>query len=277
MNSDQVAYLDLLKKTLTASVYDQSAWRLLEPEKPRAGSPVKWVRQQFKNWLIRTLRKRSILLVDRIAFDASKRTAGKDWPLFGYTMVGHRRLDNIQSCIEDVLENRVPGDFIETGAWQGGSAIFMRALLKVHGVTDRKVWVADSFEGMPSPADAKDGWDLSGVDYLKVSLERVRSNFEKFGLLDDQVVFLKGWFRDTLPQAPIRSLAILRLDGDLYQSTMDSLTSLYPKVSKGGYVIIDDYYSWPSCRQAVTDFLAGQSVRPEIKAIDADGAYWQRA
>jgi len=278
MNNDQAAYLELLKKALTASVYDESAWRVLEPEKAAPGSsPARRVRQGFKNALIRFLGKRSILLVDPIPFDASKRAAGKDWPLFGYTMVGHRRLDNIQACVEDVLKSGIPGDFIETGAWQGGAAIFMRALLKVHGVTDRKVWVADSFEGLPPPADSKDGWDLSRVGYLKVSLERVRSNFEKFGLLDEQVVFLKGWFRDTLPSAPISKLAILRLDGDLYQSTMDSLCNLYAKVSKGGYVIVDDYYSWPSCRQAVTDFLAGQAIRPEIKPIDADGAYWQRS
>jgi hypothetical protein len=274
--NEHAAYLDLLKKVLTASVYDESAWHRLEPDKAKGRSPLKRIRWVAMNRLIRVLRRRSILMVTPRAFDAARRTAGRDWPLFGYTMVGHRRLDNVQQCVEDVLRDRVPGDFIETGAWRGGVAIFMRALLKVHGVTDRKVWVADSFDGLPAPTDAQDGWDLSQIEYLKVSLERVRSNFEKFDLLDEQVEFLKGWFRDTLPSAPVESLAIFRLDGDLYSSTMDALTSLYDKVSRGGYIIVDDYYSWPSCRRAVTQFLAERSLAPEIKAIDEDGAYWRR-
>jgi O-methyltransferase len=113
------------------------------------------------------------------------------------------------------------------------------------------------------------------VDYLKVSLEAVKANFEKFGLLDDQVRFLKGWFCDTLPNAPIQRLAILRLDGDLYSSTMDALNSLYHRVSPGGYVIVDDYFSWPSCRQAVTDFLEKNHIDAEMKAVDGAGAYWK--
>src|SRR5205814_6734396 len=153
----------------------------------------------------------------------------------GYTMVGHRRLENIQMCVEDVLRNQVPGDLIETGVWRGGASIFMRAVLKAYGVTDRKVWLADSFEGLPVPKDENDGQDLSQVDYLKVSVEQVQANFARFGLLDDQVKFLKGWFSDTLPNRPVERLAILRLDGDLYSSTMDALRALYDRVSRGGY------------------------------------------
>ena len=155
--------------------------------------------------------------------------------------------------------------------------IFMRALLKAYGVRDRKVWVADSFEGLPPPADKNDGWDLSDFDYLKVSLEQVKANFQKFSLLDDQVRFLQGWFSDTLPAAPIDRLSILRLDGDLYSSTMDALKCLYPKLSRGGYVIVDDYYSWPACRRAVTDFLAASSLSPKIKEIDGCAVYWRHS
>jgi O-methyltransferase len=151
----------------------------------------------------------------------------------------------------------------------------MRAILKVHGVTDRTVWVADSFEGLPSPASDTDGTDLSEVEYLKASLERVKANFERFGLLDDQVQFLKGWFCNTLPHAPIERLAILRLDGDLYSSTMESLRNLYHRVSPGGYVIVDDYYSWASCRRAVTDFLQENQIDAQIQTIDWAGVYWQ--
>jgi hypothetical protein len=282
MNTEQelaASYLDLMKKVLTASIYDESGWELVGAQNVDLDPSRNFfalARHHLKTSLVKTLRRKSFGLVRQKPLNMAVREIGRDWPFFAYSMAGHRRLENVQFCMEDVLKNQVPGDFIETGAWRGGTTIFMRAILKVHGVTDRKVWVADSFEGLPVPKDENDGWDLSQVDYLKVSLEQVRANFEKFGLLDNQVEFLKGWFCDTLPKAPIEKLAILRLDGDMYSSTMDSLQNLYPKVSEGGYVIVDDYYSWPACQQAVTDFLTQHSIKCEIKAIDRDGAYWHR-
>lgn len=272
-------YADLLKKVLSASIYEESAWSVVNMHK-QDWREEKNILQLLKNhikWnVIDWLSRRSFILVKRIPFNAKTRELGKDWPnMIGYTMVGQHRLNNVQFCIEDVLKNNVPGDFIETGAWRGGVTIFMRALLKLHGVNDRTVWVADSFEGLPVPDSVDDGWDLSATEILKVSLEKVKDNFRKFDLLDDQVKFLKGWFCDTLPTAPIDKLAILRLDGDMYSSTMDSLVNLFPKVSKGGYVIVDDYYSWPACQKAVTDYLELHGIKADIKAIDEDSAYWK--
>src|SRR5262249_11456702 len=155
------------------------------------------------------LQKRSLLLVRQKKFNPTIRETGSDWPCFGYTMIGHRRLDNLEKCVKEVLQENVPGDLIETGAWRGGATIFMRALLKVNGVKDRVVWVADSFRGMPVPKNGQDGFDESHVDMLRVSLERVKANFARFNLLDDQVRFLAGWFKDTLPKAPINKLSIL--------------------------------------------------------------------
>jgi len=155
----------------------------------------------------------------------------------------------------------------------------MRAILKAYGVKDRKVWVADSFEGLPPPSVdvlADKGDILHQVSFNAVSLEKVKSNFEKYRLLDSQVEFLKGWFKDTLPKAPIRNLALMRLDGDMYQSTKDALVNLYPKLSPGGYVIIDDY-AWEACRQAVADFQKKEGIREEITMVDNNGAYWRRA
>ncbi len=195
-------YIDLVKKALTASIYEESGW-----ENTLCSN------NHFKKLLLTALSKNSLLLVKCKQFDKTKRQEGRDWPLFGYTMAGHLRLDNLELCIEDVLTNEVPGDFIEAGVWRGGTTIFMRALLKVYGVTSRKVWVADSFDGLPIPKDKDDGQDLSRVDYLKVSLEQVKANFQNVGLLDEQVEFLKGWFCDTLPNAKIDNLAILRLVG----------------------------------------------------------------
>ncbi len=272
-------YLDLLKRSLSGSLYEQSAWEIVETTRgPKDRSMLRTGR--LVKSLLRTaeatyVQKRGLLLVRPKPYDAALRNEGMDWPLIGYTMIGAKRLDNLQTCIEDVLKRGVPGDFIETGVWRGGATIFMRALLKLHGDTIRTVWVADSFEGLPPSKNKADGNDISHVEFLKVSLEKVQSNFARFGLLDQQVRFLKGWFADTLPTAPIEKLAILRLDGDLYSSTMDALNALYDKVSPGGYVIVDDYHTWKSCREAVSDFCKARRLAPDIQRIDASGAFWQ--
>ncbi len=127
------------------------------------------------------------------------RVDGQDWPADAETMVGLKRLDNIQACVVDVIRRGVPGDLIETGVWRGGAAIFMRGVLKAYGDTTRRVWAADSFEGLPRPnpeaypADTNDPHWAMG--WLGVSLDDVRSNFARYDLLDDQVRFLVGWFR----------------------------------------------------------------------------------
>lgn len=212
-------------------------------------------------------------------YDQALRDVGKDWPSLAHTMIGARRLQNLQRCIEEVLADDVAGDFIETGVWRGGASIFMRGLLKAHGVTDRRIWVADSFEGLPRPNPKKypmDRWlKLHLIPYLAVSQDEVAANFAKYDLLDDQVCFLKGWFRDSLPVAPIDSLAVLRLDGDLYESTSDALNHLYPKLSVGGYVIVDDY-AVAACAQAVKDYREQHQIHDVIVDIDGTGAFWRR-
>lgn len=216
----------------------------------------------------------------RAAYDPAMRADGRDWPAAAHSMVGLKRLDNLQFCVEDALARGVPGDLMETGVWRGGAVILMRAILKAHGVTDRRVWAADSFAGLPPPnagkypADA--GWELNAFKELAVSLEEVQANFRAYGLLDEQVRFLKGWFRDTLPSAPVQRLAVLRLDGDLYESTIDALNALYPKLEKGGYLIVDDYADIGPCRQAVDDYRARHGIAEEILRIDWSGVYWKK-
>lgn len=247
-------YLTLLKRTLTGLTYEDASdlYPTALGERPR-----------------------------RVSHDVNARVQGTDWPVVAPTMIGLARLDNIQHCIESVLEDNVPGDLIETGVWRGGAVIFMRGVLKTYGVTDRIVWAADSFDGLPPPnpstypQDA--GLHLEQYRELAVSIDEVRRNFERYQLLDDQVRFLEGWFRDTLPQAPIQKLALLRLDGDLYESTMDALRGLYGRVSRGGYVIIDDYSVIPACRQAVHDFRKAQGICDPITKIDAQGVFWRRS
>ena len=195
-------------------------------------------------------------------------------------MIGRARLDSLHECVVDVIRNRVSGDLIETGVWRGGATIFMRAVLEAYGDTERSVWVADSFRGLPKPdaerypADSGDAfWTMSE---LAIPVEDVRANFRKFGLLDDRVRFLEGWFRDTLPSAPIDSLSIIRLDGDMYESTMDGLRHLYPKLSVGGYLIVDDFGAVPACKAAVEDYRAEHGIAEPIRQIDWTGVYWKR-
>jgi Macrocin-O-methyltransferase (TylF) len=212
-------------------------------------------------------------------YDERARRGGADWPSHAHTMIGFPRLRNLRRLMTHILREDIPGDFIETGVWRGGACIYMRAVLAVYGVTDRRVWVADSFDGLPPPNPdqfpADTGSGLHNIRLLAVSLDEVKSNFAKYGMLDDQVLFLKGWFKDTLPTAPIERLALLRLDGDMYESTIQALDALYRKVSRGGFVIVDDY-TLPGCRAAIEDFRARHGIADAIEGIDELSVFWQK-
>ncbi len=201
-------------------------------------------------------------------------------PPGAFTMIGRARLAQIRACVENVLAEGVPGDLIETGVWRGGATIYMAAVLRANG-SDRRVYVADSFAGLPPPDLDRypaDGFsDLHTRDELAISEETVRDHFRRFGLLDDHVRFVKGWFRDSLPDLAGHRWAVVRLDGDLYESTMDGLRHLYPDLSPGGFCIIDDYGAYEACRDAVHDYRRKHAVAEPIERIDAIGAFWRRA
>jgi O-methyltransferase len=224
---------------------------------------------------------RNIELCRKQTIRRKNRIEGRDWPARAYSMVGLKRLNNVENCVRRVIADNVPGDLIETGVWKGGTVILMRAILQECNITDRKVWVADSFEGLPKPNASKYKADKGDRHHkmadLAIDLETVQGNFRHFHLLDDQVKFLKGWFKDTLPTAPINQLAVLRLDGDMYESTMDALTHLYPKLSSGGYCIIDDWGAIPACKQAVMDYRKANNITDEIKEVDWTGVFWRKA
>ncbi|HEY8265094.1 MAG TPA: TylF/MycF family methyltransferase [Steroidobacteraceae bacterium] len=254
-------YLELLKKSVGNSIYDDDLDLLRGSFAP---DPVTG----------------RLVTKDAAPMDENMKYLGQAWPSRAHTMIGVPRLDNVRSCIETVLEDGVAGDFIETGVWRGGTCIFMRGILKAYGVEDRTVWVADSFAGLPPADPAKYPKESSAPFHLHadlaVSLEQVQRNFASYGLLDGQVKFLKGWFRDTLPGAPIKQLSILRLDGDLYESTMDALT-LYPKLSPGGFVIVDDYNSVKACNDAIHDFREQRGIKDELQLVDGGGSFWRKS
>ena len=218
--------------------------------------------------------------LSRDHFDPERRDEGLDWPSTALTMVGRQRLHNLRDLLERTLRGGVPGDFVETGVWRGGASILARAVLAVHGVTDRKVILADSFEGLPRPDADRYPADALSLLYehepLAVSLDQVRSNFAAFDLLDDQVEFVPGWFRDTMPTLEVERIALLRLDGDMYESTIDPLVHLYDKVSPGGYVIVDDYNFSTPCKRAVHDFFESRRLSPTMHAIDRIGVYFEK-
>ena len=267
--------IELFKDVLTGACHMESAWVPLET---RAWSVSH--KSSLRFWLGRVLYKwldrRGWVLVKRAQFDADKRRLGEDWPWIGYTMVGRTRLDHLQRCVESVLKEGVEGDFIETGVWRGGACLLMKALLRATGDKRRRIWLADSFAGLPAPKNESDGWDLCGHPYLMVDADTVRENFRRFGLWDERVCLLEGWFADTLPAAPIDKLAILRLDGDLYESTKVALESLYDRLSPGGFVIIDDYHGWPGCRRAVDEFRCKRGESGDLEEIDGTGVAWRK-
>lgn len=207
------------------------------------------------------------------------RTNGWDRPTRALSMIGAKRMQNLRQECERVLQAGVPGDFMETGVWRGGACIMMRAVLKAYGVNGRRVLAADTFAGPPAPSrrsGTDQPADFHGNDYFAASIEDVTAAFRRYGLLDDQTVFIKGLFKDTLPGAPVTALAVLRLDGDLYESTMDGLNHLYSKVSKGGAVIADDYFLFESQREAVDEFRGRHRIADAIVQVDDFGGYWIR-
>jgi len=239
-------YLDLLKRTVTGMIYE-------DPPIPLPWRPA-------TNYI------------------PTRRVSGRDWPSQAHTMVGIRRLDNLQACIETVIADGIDGDLIETGVWRGGACIFMRGMLHAYNIINRTVWVADSFAGFPAYLEHEGDRHLAFQPEqrnLAVSQDEVKRNFNRYGLLDDQVQFLPGWFADTLP-GPVRNLAVLRLDSDLYASTMDSITPLYPLLQPGGFCIVDDW-NVPTCREGICEYRDSRGIAEPIVDIDGHGVYWRKS
>jgi len=274
-------YVDLLTLGVSEALRPaQSALVSIPSERPlRAARVSSWLRYGGQ----RLLSLKGYELARRIDIPPTFVTDGvykSSVPFSGETMIGLKRLNNVRHCVESVLEDQIPGDLIETGVWRGGCAILMRGILAAHGVGDRRVWLADSFEGVPEPDTTRyplDGFsDLHNQFGLAVSRKDVETNFTRYGLLDDQVCFIEGWFEETLPTLAGHTWSLIRLDGDLYQSTLEGLENLYPGLSPGGYCIVDDYGTYSACRQAVEDYRAKQEIDEPIVDIDGSGAFWRR-
>ena len=287
----QHRYIELLKNSLLNEPYLENEVRLLyifamlESRQQVDVNVVREIGRRLPQWVahVRQARQEGRPWWSLNINDASGNTKTlnlRNVCEFSHTMVGRKRLDNITHCLDIVRTEQVPGDLIETGVWRGGASILMRGYMAAWEMNDRTLWVADSFEGLPVPSLPQDeGWDFSvaKAPILAIPLEEVQENFRRYHLLDDQVKFLKGWFCDTLPTAPIEKLAVLRLDGDLYESTMDGLNALYDKVSPGGFIIVDDYGDFEPCRRAITEFREKHGITDPIEVIDWAGAFWRKS
>jgi hypothetical protein len=229
--------------------------------------------------LIGTIMKDESIAPWQKGYSQSSRELGRDWPKYAFTMIGKARMRNLREIMETILSEGIPGDLLEAGVWRGGACIYMKGILKARGATDRLVWVADSFAGLPPPDPGKYPADKNDehhtVTALAVTQQAVRANFARYGLLDEQVCFLEGWFKDTLPAAPIKQLSLLRLDGDMYESTIQTLDAMYWKLSPNGFVIIDDYIL-AACKSAVDDFRAQHGITEKLEMVDGAAVYWRK-
>jgi O-methyltransferase len=205
---------------------------------------------------------------------------GRDRQSPAHTMVGVLRLANLRALTQRVIDLGIPGDLIETGVWRGGCCILMRGVLAANSIRDRKVYVADSFEGLPPPNPhlfpQDTGDTLHTIPELAVLLDQVKAKFRRYDLLDDQVVFVKGFFSDTLPSIDAKAFSLIRLDGDMYESAYVALENLYPRLSIGGFVIIDDYGAIEQCRKAVTDYRNKLGITERIQQSDWTEIWWQK-
>ena len=252
-------YLDLIQKTITYSLWEEPGVPI-DAHASRCRAPNRWILRT----VARLLGTMGLQLVRRVRYSEEQREKGLIWPMQADTMVGRRRLDNLRMCLEDVLHSGVKGDLIETGVWRGGASIFMKAVLTAHGDFNRRLFVADSFQGLPAagPEDSEVlaawGEQCKGLD--AVPLRNVQDNMRVLGIDEKLLVYHPGWFSDTVPGCELGPIALLRLDGDLYDSTRVTMEHLYPKLMLGGFCIIDDW-GLSGCRKAVDDYFSDRAQK----------------
>lgn len=195
-----------------------------------------------------------------------------------YTMVKPQRLRLLYELSRRVNAEKIVGDIVECGVYNGGTAAIMMAGQGIQ--RNRELWLFDSFEGLPPPTE-KDGI-YEREHYYKGwcagSTEKVTEIFLKLRLSFARVHIIKGWFRDTFPrEAPgVAKIALLHIDADWYESVKLCLETFYPRVSRGGYIELDDYGVWEGCRKATDEYLAENNIQVELKSRDKVGFYFKK-
>lgn len=202
------------------------------------------------------------------------------------TYVSQLGTKNLMDCAKKSINNRIEGDFVEAGVLNGGCGILLAGVIN-ELKSDKKVYLADSFEGLPEPSKHDSDFDNyiwypyanhfdEHILNCKCDMETVEANFKKYNLLQVNVHFIKGWFNESLINSPIKQISVLRIDADWYDSTKCVLDTLGPKVSSGGYIIIDDY-NLEGCKKAVDEYLAKQPKSYSVEYADKESGiiYWR--
>lgn len=204
-----------------------------------------------------------------LPYEHELRQYGNDWPPFGYTMIGLTRLENFRAAILEVNRNHISGSIVELGVWRGGAMITAAAVCQDAGVS-RDLYVFDAFEVIPNYA--------SHSEFLANSMKDVQSNFDLFGVNGGNVHFVKGLFKDSIPAFKDNKdpVAVLRVDGNFYDSYQDAMYYMYEKVPVGGIVIFDDVMSHKAVMTFWNDFKADQGIDVELNRIDKHSAWFRK-
>lgn len=195
-----------------------------------------------------------------------------------YTMVGAERTFALIQAVRHVVSANVPGDIVECGVWRGGSMMAAAYALQSLGRCDRDLYLFDTYSGMTAPTEVDTNAIgesaatlMGGSVWAHASLEEVQGNLARTGYDMRRLHFIRGRVEDTLPGAAPERIAILRLDTDWYESTRHELTHLYPRLSPGGVLIIDDYGHWQGCRKAVDEYFSTSGIRILLHRVDYTG------
>ena len=267
-------YLDLLKKCLTRQLFDDDDFDVA----PHSGS----LKGRVARSALEVLASRNIRLVCRGQTRVEDKIEGIGWPAKAETMRGSRQLEFLESAVQRILSENVPGDLFEAGCWRGGAVIFMLGVLRALRQTGRKVWAADSFAGYPAPTRHSyeaDRFLWSQRDYFSVSRAEFEQNVARYDLISDDLRILEGFFDQSIPKAPIWRLAMIRIDIEGYEGVRAALDVLYPKLSPGGFVVVDEL-EVAGCNHAIDEFFARTGRKEEILPIPQKkpkGAYWRKS
>jgi O-methyltransferase len=192
-----------------------------------------------------------------------------------YTLVGPERIRNLRTLALRIESEGIPGDVIECGVCNGGTAAVM-ARSATHSHIDRTLWLFDSFQGMPETTGVDGAEAKEYVGQVLGSAKRVRELLRKAGADLERVKIVEGWFEDTFPTVSISQIALLNIDADWYESVSLCLETFYDRVVPGGFVSIDDYGHWPGCRKAVDEFFAARRLKYTLQEVDYTARWFQK-
>ncbi len=202
-----------------------------------------------------------------------------------FTMTSTERLYSVYKSVEYCIKNNIEGDFVECGVWKGGSSMMIALTLQKNNITDRKIYLYDTYEGMskPSKEDVNYANNIaekkytetmnseSGSDWCRSEIEEVKAHLYSTGYPKENIIFVKGKVEDTIPETIPKKIALLRLDTDWYESTKHEMEHLFPILSKNGVLIIDDYGHWLGCRKAVDEYFDKNNINILLNRIDYTG------